>query len=133
MEGKTIVPGDVLGDGVLKYLVCPILNDTKINALVPMVCVDMVKSRTGITPVWPLGVFLIFTDEGITLGIFGSRPDETLGFELSDLDLEEDKAPEGLAPLWEQWKKLRDSPTEVALENLERMATISEAQYRGAS
>lgn len=133
MTSKPIAPGDVLGEGAFKCLVCPILNDTELNALVPLAYVEIVKKQTGITPVWPLGVFLIFYDEGITMGIFGAGSNGELGFELCDLPLDENSDPEKVGPLWEQWKKLRDSPTEVALENLERMATLSEAQYRGAS
>jgi hypothetical protein len=127
------VPGTIVAKGPFKFLVCPILNDPETNVLIPQVTAESVKAMTKLTPVWPLGIYLVFLDEGITMGIFGSDPEGKLGHGSSDLPLAEEGAPEGLVHIWDLWKKYRDTPEEVIVGNLERLVTLSEAQFRGAS
>lgn len=115
-------PGDTL-EGPVPYVVCATINDLSQFVMVPKFIVDGVVKASGLTPRWPAGVFVIFTDEGATVCVCGVGESQEIEFRRNTLTLSEDEnqnPPVGDA-VWKMWKELRDTPEETLSSNLDKL------------
>ena len=110
-------PGEVLGDGLLGSRVCVVLNDLDVMVALPSVVLKEVEQNSGMTPKWPLGIYVLFTDDGVLLGIHGKTSDGVITDKYSFLDLEEAKVPDIGEDVWAMWKSLRDVSDEIVESN----------------
>lgn len=120
-------PGDNL-DGPVPYVVCATLNDLDQFVTIPKFIVDGVVKASGLTPWWPLGVFVIFTDEGATVCVYGHDENLVFGFRRNTIPLSDDESknpPIGEAVL-KMWKELRSTPESVLSENLNKLRSKSD-------
>lgn len=105
-------PGEVLSEGPFGCHACAILNDLEKFIGLPSIVLEQVKENSGSTPTWPLGVYVLFTEEGITLGIHGKTLDGEITDKYSSIELEEDTVPDLGEEVWKMWKLLRNSSDE---------------------
>lgn len=121
-------PGDIL-EGLVPYVVCATINDLNQFVTIPKFIVDGVVKASGLTPHWPLGVFVIFTDEGATVCVYGH--DENLVFDFRrntiTLNEEESKSPPIGEFVLKMWKDLRSTSESVLSENLNKLRSRSDA------
>jgi len=109
-------PGDILEMGFTKFVVCSVLNDLMNPVLLPLMVVEGIQRNSGILkPSWPLGVYVIFTLEGISVGIYGRNTEGSLVNGVGSIDLEEDKVPPIGEVVWQRWKRLRKEINEEEL------------------
>jgi len=95
---------------------------------IPKFIVDGVVKASGLTPWWPLGVFVIFTDEGATVCVYGHDENLVFGFRRNTIPLSDDESknpPIGEAVL-KMWKELRSTPESVLSENLNKLRSKSD-------
>jgi hypothetical protein len=110
-------PGEVLADGLLGLHTCAVLNDLEKMVALPSIVLNSVKDNSGVTPEWPLGVYVLFTDDGILLGIHGKNKEGEVVDKYSFLELEEAKVPDLGEDIWNLWKILRGVSDEVVEAN----------------
>jgi hypothetical protein len=105
---------------------CPVLNNLEEIVLLPDLVVESVKKNSGVThPVWPLGIYVIFVEDGMGLGIFGINEERKLVNGVSFLAMTEEQIPELGENVWFLWKKLRNVFDEVINTNLLRLRAQS--------
>lgn len=114
-------PGDVLAEGVLGIRACAILNDLGSLIGLPSIILEKVRVDSGITPEWPLGIYALFVEDGILLGIHGKTSGGETTDKYSFLELEEDKIPDIGEDTWNMWKKLRSISDEVVEVNYQEL------------
>jgi hypothetical protein len=114
-------PGEVISDGLLGFHACAVLNDLERMVALPSVVLEAVKDNSGVTPEWPLGIYVLFTDEGILLGIHGKNNEGEILDKYSFLDLEEDIIPDLGEDVWNLWKLLRDTSDELVEANYQAL------------
>lgn len=120
-------PGDTVDVGMVKSIVCLVLNDLSTPALLPAIVIEGIKKNSGVLrPAWPLGVYIIFTVEGISVGIYGHNAEGALVNGVSSLDLEEDKVPHIGEAMWQMWKRLRDTNEDELAANFNRLLKQTE-------
>ena len=115
-------PGDTL-DGPVPYVVCATINDLDQFVTIPKFIVDEVVKASGLTPRWPAGVFVIFTDEGATVCVYGADENQNFEFRRNTIILTKDEyqnPPVGDA-VWRMWKELRGSPEATLSANLDKL------------
>lgn len=125
-------PGTRVKDGLFEYLVCGVLNSDTEYVKMPCVFSDQVIANSKVEPVWPLGIYVAFTPDGISIGIFGTNAAGEYVNGMSSEKLEEDVvAPMGKV-IWDLWKQLRNVPEPVLHQNFERRlrATQEEVNKR---
>lgn len=114
-------PGDTL-EGPVPYVICATINDLDQYVTIPKFIVDGVVKASGLTPRWPAGVFVIFTDEGATVCVYGADENKNFEFRRNTITLsdEYENPPVGEA-VWKMWKELRSTPESVLSENLNKL------------
>lgn len=115
-------PGDTL-DGPVPYVVCSTINDLDQYVTIPKFIVDGVVKASGLTPCWPAGVFIIFTDEGATVCVYGANENQSFEFRRNTITLSDDEnlnPPVGDA-VWKMWKGLRGVPEATLSANLDKL------------
>lgn len=115
-------PGDTL-EGPVPYVVCATINDLNQYVTIPKFIVDGVVKASGLTPRWPAGVFVIFTDEGATVCVCGVDEGPEIEFRRNTITLSESESqnpPVGEA-VWKMWKELRGVPEATLFENLDKL------------
>lgn len=108
-------------------MVCATINDLDQFVMVPKFIVDGVVKASGLTPRWPAGVFVIFTDEGATVCVYGANENQEFEFRRNTITLSEDanqNSPVGDA-VWLMWKDLRGVPEETLSVNLYQLMTTT--------
>lgn len=115
-------PGDTL-DGPVPYVVCATINDLDQFVTIPKFIVDGVVKASGLTPRWPAGVFVIFTDEGATVCVYGANENQEFEFRRNTITLSEDeyKNPPVGDAVWKMWKELRGVPEATISANLDKL------------
>lgn len=101
-------------DGV-EYFVCSVLNNRALVS-VPVSLVEHVQKAAEIDEIlWPLGAYVIFGLNELTLAIFGRSRDQVVhrGGNFGPEDLG--------AAFTSLWQKLRGTPSEVLQENLKQL------------
>jgi hypothetical protein len=88
---------------------------------IPVDIVQSVQEKAAVTEIlWPLGAYVMFQPNGMTLALFGRHNDELVHrgglFELGG----DKPANLGLA-IWDMWKDLKDTPEEELQENLKAL------------
>lgn len=116
-----MTPGDVL-EGLVPYVACATLNDLDQFVTIPKFIVDEVVKASGLTPWWPLGVFVIFTDEGATVCVYGHDSNMKVDLKRTSIALteSEDNSPVGDA-VFKMWKDLRNTPEQLLAENFNKL------------
>jgi hypothetical protein len=117
-----VKPGDTL-DGPVPYVVCATINDLNQFVTIPKFIVDGLVKASGLTPRWPAGVFIIFTDEGATVCVYGADENQNFEFRRNTITLSEDEyqnPPVGDA-VWKMWKELRGTPEATLSVNLDKL------------
>jgi hypothetical protein len=114
-------PGEVISDGLLGFHACAVLNDLGRLVALPSVVLEAVKDNSGVTPEWPLGVYVLFTDEGVLLGVHGKNNEGEILDKYSFLDLEEDIIPDLGEDIWNLWKLLRSTSDELVEANYQAL------------
>jgi len=117
-----VKPGDTL-DGPVPYVVCATINDLNQFITIPKFIVDGLVKASGLTPRWPAGVFIIFTDEGATVCVYGADKNQNFEFRRNTITLSEDEyqnPPVGDA-VWKMWKELRGTPEATLSVNLDKL------------
>jgi hypothetical protein len=114
-------PGEVISDGLLGFHACAVLNDLGRLVALPSVVLEAVKDNSGVTPEWPLGVYVLFTDEGVLLGVHGKNNEGEILDKYSFLDLEEDVIPDLGEDIWNLWKLLRSTSDELVEANYQTL------------
>ena len=115
-------PGDTL-DGPVPYVVCATINDLDQFVMIPKFIVDGVVKASGLTPRWPAGVFVVFTDEGATVCVYGADENQNFEIRRNTIILSEDEyqnPPVGDA-VWKMWKELRGTPEATLSANLDKL------------
>lgn len=115
-------PGDTL-DGPVPYVVCATINDLNQFVTIPKFIVDGLVKASGLTPRWPAGVFITFTDEGATVCVYGADENQNFEFRRNTITLSEDEyqnPPVGDA-VWKMWKELRGTPEATLSVNLDKL------------
>lgn len=115
-------PGDTL-DGPVPYVVCATINDLDQFVTIPRFIVDGVVKASGLTPRWPAGVFIIFTDEGVTVCVYGADENQNFEIRQNTIILSEDEyqnSPVGDA-VWKMWKELRGVSEATLSANLDKL------------
>jgi len=103
-------PGTKVDDPVPSFA-CACLNDNKTHVMIPEGTVDLIKRASGIVePLWPLGIYVGFTEEGISIGIFGRKENGEVTHGISQQAITEDACPPMGEVIWDLWKKLRRVP-----------------------
>lgn len=121
-------PGDTL-DGPVPYVVCATINDLDQFVTIPKFIVDEVVKASGLTPCWPAGVFVIFTDEGATVCVYGADENQNFEFRRNTITLSEDEyqnSPVGDA-VWKMWEELRGVSEATLSANLDKLITKTTA------
>lgn len=121
-------PGDVLKDGPVPFVVCATLNDVTTFVTIPKFIVDDVTKASGLTPAWPLGVFTIFTKEGITICVYGQDENHQLDVRRNTMELLDDVIPPIGEHVWKMWKQLRDTSELVLATNYGSLKKASDPQ-----
>jgi hypothetical protein len=122
-------PGDVL-EGPVPYVVCATINDLDQFVTIPKFIVDGVTKASGLTPRWPLGVFAVFTAEGVTIAVYGCDNQSNFTITRNTVVLSENdnlNPPVGDAVL-KMWKELRDTPEETLSDNYQTLRARSHAE-----
>jgi hypothetical protein len=114
-------PGEVLAEGLLGFHACAVLNDLGRVVMLPSVVLEAVKDNSGLIPEWPLGVYVLFTDEGVLLGIHGKNIEGSTLDKYSFLDLNEDTIPDLGEDTWNLWKLLREASDELVEVNYQTL------------
>lgn len=92
-------------------IVCATINNPKERVVIPAVVVDMIQKASGIVEIlWPLGIYVGFTSEGMTVGIYGRKEDGEVTHGVSQKAINEYEVPDVGEVLWEMWKRLRMPP-----------------------
>jgi hypothetical protein len=123
-----VKPGDVL-NGPVPFVVCAIVNDLDRFVTIPKFIVDGVVGASGLVPKWPVGVFVIFTEEGATICVYGSDTNQELEFKRNTVTLSEDEnqnPPVGEA-VWKLWKELRYTQEPTLRANLDKLMSQTTA------
>jgi hypothetical protein len=103
-----VKPGDKL-EGPVPFTVCATINDLSKDVLIPSFIVDDVSKAAGLTPVWPLGVFVIFTEEGATVCVYGHDEHGNYDTKRNTIELKDDVIPPIGEAVWTMWKELRNT------------------------
>ncbi len=107
----TQIPGSKVSEGPLVRIYCAVLNDLEELVAIPEVTIKQVQQASGVVEVlWPLGVYLGFTEEGLTLGIYGRNSTGEVVHGVSQKPLSVDTCPDIGPEVWNLWKKLRVPP-----------------------
>jgi hypothetical protein len=117
-----VKPGDTL-DGTVPFVVCATINDLDQFVTIPKFIVDGLVKASGLTPRWPAGVFVIFTEEGATVCVYGADENQKLEFRRNTITLSEGEnqnPPVGEA-VWKMWKELRATPEATLSKNLDKL------------
>ena len=120
-------PGDKL-EGPIPFTACSTINDLSKLVTIPKFIVDDVTKASGLTPVWPLGVFAIFTAEGLTLCVYGYNEDHQLDVRRNTMELVDDVVPPIGEHVWKMWKELRDTSELVLATNYKSLKKASDSQ-----
>jgi hypothetical protein len=123
-----VKPGDVLKDGPIQFVVCATLNDVHTFVTIPKFIVDDVTKASELTPVWPLGVFTIFTKDGVTICVYGHDENHRLSVRRNTMELLDDVLPPIGEDVWKMWKQLRDTSELVLTANYESLKKATDAQ-----
>jgi hypothetical protein len=115
-----VKPGDIL-DGPVPYVVCATINDLDQFVTIPKFIVDGLVKASGLTPCWPAGVFVIFTDEGATVCVYGADENQNFEFRRNTLNEGEYQNPPVGDAVWRMWKELRDTPEAILSANLDKL------------
>lgn len=126
-------PGTRIKDGMLEYLVCAVLNSDAVSVNMPCAFADKILENSKVEPAWPLGIYVAFTKDGISVGIFGTNQAGEYVNGLSSEKLEEDVVPPMGELIWDLWKKLRDTPEPVLHKNFERLLRATQEAINGPS
>ncbi len=113
-------PGDIVAEGIFGLRACAVLNDLSLVGI-PSVILEKVKENSGVTPEWPLGIYAVFVDDGILLGVHGKTGDGDTTDKYSFFELKEDEVPEIGEDIWNMWKKLRGTSDEVVEANYQQL------------
>lgn len=114
-------PGEVISDGLLGFHACAVLNNLERLVALPTIVLETVKDNSGIIPEWPLGVYVLFTEEGVLLGVHGKNREGEILDKYSFLDLEENVVPDLGEDIWNLWKLLREAPDELIETNYQTL------------
>jgi len=109
---------------------CACLNDNKTHVVIPTVTLDLIKRSSGIEPLWPLGVYVGFTEEGISIGIYGRKADGTIGHGISQQAITESECPPMGEVIWDLWKKLRRLPYSANFNMMGNFYTLKSATHQ---
>jgi len=114
-------PGEVIAEGLLGFYACAVLNDLEKMVVLPSVVLESVKDNSGVTPEWPLGVYVLFTEDGVLLGIHGKNKEGEILDRYSFFDLDEDTIPDLGEDIWNLWKVLREASDELVEANYQAL------------
>jgi hypothetical protein len=117
-------PGDKL-EGPVPFTVCSTINDLSKDVLIPSFIVDGVVKAAGLTPVWPLGVFVIFTEEGLTVCVYGKDEHGEFDTKRNTIELLDDVIPPIGEAVWKMWKELRSTPEEDLVIGLSTLKSLT--------
>lgn len=111
-------PGTEINDPV-PSIACACLNDMKTHVMIPIAVIDTIKKNSGVVePLWPLGIYVGFTQTGISVGIYGRKEDGEVVHGVSQQAITEDVCPPMGEVIWDLWKKLRRPPYDLAFNML---------------
>lgn len=66
--------GDEIVSGSITYVTCHTINALAERVLLPKVTIEQIMTITQVVELlWPLGIYVGFTVEGVTTGIFGAN------------------------------------------------------------
>lgn len=104
-------------------MVCATINDLDQYVTIPKFIVDGVVKASGLTPRWPAGVFVIFTDEGATVCVCGVGESQEIEFRRNTITLSEDESqnPPVGESVWKMWKDLRSTSEATLSANLDKL------------
>lgn len=117
-------PGDKL-EGPIPFTACSTINDLSKLVTLPSFIVDEVTKAAGLTPVWPLGVFILFTEEGVTVCVYGRDEHQNFDTKRNTIELQDDVIPPIGEAVWTMWKELRDTPEEDLVINLSILRSLT--------
>jgi hypothetical protein len=123
-----VKPGDILDQGPVPFVVCATINDLNTFVTIPKFIVDNVTKAAGLSPVWPLGVFVIFTEEGATICVYGYDENRKLEVKRNTMELRDDVIPPIGEQVWKTWKELRDTSELVLVTNFDNLKKTTDAQ-----
>ena len=117
-------PGDKL-EGPVPFTVCSTINDLSKLVTIPSFIVDGVTKAAGLTPVWPLGVFVIFTEEGVTVCVYGHDEHRNFDTKRNTIELLDDVIPPIGEAVWKMWKELRYTPEDDLVIGLSILKSLT--------
>lgn len=101
-------PGTRIKEGVFESVACVVLNSPNERVKIPAIIIDMIQKASGVVEIlWPLGVYVGFTSEGMTVGIFGRKENGEVAHGVSQKEMNEYEMPDVGEAVWEMWKRLR--------------------------
>lgn len=118
-------PGDKL-EGPVPFTVCYTVNDLGRFVTIPSFIVDDFTKAAGLTPVWPLGVFVIFTREGMTVCVYGHDENRNFETKSNTIELQDDVIPPIGEGVWKMWKELRDIPEDDLVISLSVLKSLTD-------
>lgn len=116
--------GVTFEQGGCEYVVCYVVNDRSLICL-PVELIQDVHNQVGdIEVIWPLGVYVVFTSDGMSVLIFG-RMDGELVHKGCEFGLQD---PDRFGPqVRESWERLRDVNKETISRTLHELVEETHA------
>lgn len=130
--GRT--PGERTRIDGTEHVICAVPNSFEIHLTVPLGFYEnVVRASKVLVPCWPLGLYVIFTIEGATIGVFGRTKEGVLTNALTNVTLDENTATLGGPDIWRLWKVLRAAPAELVKANLLKLTEATNEVLDGPS
>jgi len=106
MSNSLPTPGTKIGSDI----VCAVLNNPEERVLIASVVIDMIQRATGVVEIlWPLGIHIGFTEECLSVGIFGRKEDREVTHGISHIPAKDITATVGQR-ITDMWARLKNPP-----------------------
>jgi hypothetical protein len=110
-------------EGPLGGTLCAVLNDLSRNVMIPNAILSQVIKESKVQKVlWPLGVHVVFTTEGMLLGLYGIDSEGVPRTGCAYREVTEENLPEDLGKdLCSLWKELKGVSDDTIEENYQKL------------
>lgn len=126
-------PGTRVEEGAVTSISCAVLNDLQARVNIPAVVVDMIMKNSGVTELlWPLGLYVGFTAEGMSVGAYGRDASGKVVHGIAQEKFSETEPPPMGTGVWDLWKRLKRPPFDLTFNivgNYQRLLNATRERH----
>lgn len=126
-----MIAGEETATGPIIFVSCHTLNTLTEGVLVPKAIIDYCQKATNIDEIlWPLGAYVGFTVEGLSLGLYGRGKNGEILHGISQVPMNPHDSSQFGEVLHASWLRLRGTPAFVTQANYETLLKRTQERHK---